>query len=156
MKANNNWNYERWRTRDRLIDYDFNIVPPHPHSAGLPFIYPWENSSLSQLSKQIITLAHNNGYEGNEEDFWKRFTNDKIIFDAINNFPIPGDETTLYLDIETDILYYFKKVSYINMEAAAEIGIAIVGKAKIGSNGEEITYVYIPIKAIPIENELVS
>ena len=42
------------------------------------------------------------------------------------------------------------------MKVAAEIGIAIVGKAKVGSNGEEVIYVYIPIKAIPIENELVS
>lgn len=51
------WNYERHRTRDRLLEYDINIMPPHPHSAGLSMVYPWENVSLKMLETQILALA---------------------------------------------------------------------------------------------------
>jgi len=42
---------ERWRTRDRLLEYDESIMPLRPHSAGLSMIYPWENVTLLTLEK---------------------------------------------------------------------------------------------------------
>ena len=70
MNPNLNWNRERWRTRDRLLDYDFSIVPPLPHSAGLSIVYPWEGIASVQLLEQIIDTAKLRGYIANEEDFW--------------------------------------------------------------------------------------
>ena len=147
------WNYERYRTRDRLLEYDFNIYPMVPHSAGLSMIYPWENIAIQQLSKQIIEVARLNGYTGSEEDLWRKFSNGTIHQGTLDNFPIPGNEQDLYLDTETDILYYFKSVtSTVYTDVAARVGVAIVGYSKIEDSEEIVTYLYIPIKAMPIEN----
>lgn len=40
------WNYERKRTRDRLIEYTINIIAPMPHSINLPYIYPWDTKQI--------------------------------------------------------------------------------------------------------------
>lgn len=92
-----NWNYERWRTRDLLLEYDSKIMPPHPRAGGiamvypwgssmldgvvdnyipnkphtttLSMIYPWENTSLNILSHQLYLLAVMYGFEGTEDDF---------------------------------------------------------------------------------------
>jgi len=37
---------ERWRTRDRLLEYDISIMPARPRTAGLAMVYPWENNLL--------------------------------------------------------------------------------------------------------------
>ena len=138
------WNKERKRTRDRLLDYDFSIVPAYPHSAGLPMVYPWENITLSQLSHQFFTLAQKNGYEGSEEELWKRFYHHSVVYGTLDSFPIPGEENTLYLDIETEILYYYKNISgEIDAAKIAVVGGAIVGYSEI----LDVTYVYIPIRA---------
>jgi len=34
-------NYERYRTRDLLLEYDNKIVPPKPRIAGLNTVYSW-------------------------------------------------------------------------------------------------------------------
>ena len=47
------WNYERKRTRDRLIEYNLNIIVPTPYSAGLLFLYPRENLIIKQLENLI-------------------------------------------------------------------------------------------------------
>lgn len=96
------WNHERRRTRDLLVEYDINIMPPHPragglaivypwgssfldnvidmsipkqpHTTNLSMVYPWENTSLNILSHQLYQLAVQNGFEGTYEDFTKLFT----------------------------------------------------------------------------------
>ena len=102
MKKGIDWNYERYRTRDLLLEYDTNIMPPHPRAGGisvvypwgssvwdnvvdmsipntphtttLSMIYPWENTSLNILSHQLFLLAVMNGFNGTEEDFKELFT----------------------------------------------------------------------------------
>lgn len=180
MKANNNWNYERWRTRDRLLEYDFNIVPPHPHSAGIPFIYPLEEMNLSPLlplsinsaelpviypweemhtaiiEREIYEIAVKNGYDGTAEHLWSVFSADGfVVTGTIDTFPIPGNENNLYLDEETGILYYFKATSNpVDEEAVARVGAAIVGISRV--NGEEITYLYIPVRALLLEDTILN
>lgn len=111
-----NWNKERWRTRDRLLDYDSSIMPPHPYNGdiALPVVYPWENVTLSVLSHQLYEIALQNGFSGTEENFLKKFSNGsnekEIIVGTIATFPENGQEDYLYLDRETGILYYFSDV----------------------------------------------
>lgn len=144
-----NWNFERWRTRDRLIDYDFNIIPPAPHSAGLSMIYPWEDISLKQLDKQIFTLAQQHGYDGTIDSFWERFNGGGILFGTLDTFPVPGQFNNLYFDVTTKILYYFTTAGYdIDEETIARVGGAIVGKSRI----DMINLLYLPIKALCIED----
>ena len=92
-----NWNHERWRTRDLLLEYDTDIMPPHPRAGGLAMIYPWgssvydnvvdysiphnphtttlsmiypwENTSLNILNHQLYLIALQNGFNGTEKDF---------------------------------------------------------------------------------------
>ena len=143
------WNFERYRTRDRLIDYDFSIVPAAPHSAGLSMVYPWENVALDQLAIQIFILAKNHGFDGTEEQFWNRFVNPSVVVSTLDEFPIPGDENTLYLDRETDVLYYYKNAEHIeHPERIARVGGAIVGYSIIG----DITYLYLPVRALLMED----
>jgi len=95
-------NYERYRTRDLLLEYDRTIVPPKPRAAGLSniyswgsapldnlngdappiptqtdigIIYPWENTSLSIFSHQLYSVAIINGFIGTEREFLDRFVN---------------------------------------------------------------------------------
>ena len=95
------WNYERHRTRDLLVEYDINIMPPHPragglaivypwgssmwdnvidmsipkqpHTTNLSMVYPWENTSLNILSHQLYLLAVQSGFEGTEAEFKELF-----------------------------------------------------------------------------------
>ncbi len=141
---------ERKRTRDRLLEYNPMIIPPRPHTAGLAMIYPWENSSLSILQHQLFLIAQNNGFEGEESEFLDRFVHGGkggVNVGTINTFPIPGVEDQLYLDTGTEILYYFKIApDGISAEIADKIGAEVVGRAEDNS-----IYVYIPVRALPIE-----
>lgn len=115
MTNQRDWNYERYRTRDLLLEYDKAIMPPRPRAAGLssvyswgstiptdeetlnipipvqkdiPIIYPWENISLSIFSNQLYKVALINGFVGTEKDFLNRFVNyvsDKQIIFEIFN-----------------------------------------------------------------------
>lgn len=98
MKLNiTDMNSTRRATRDLLLEYDSNIMPPHPRAAGLSYvynwldsnkapdettdmpplptasnmhmIYPWESTNLSILSAQLYTLAANSGYTGTQQEF---------------------------------------------------------------------------------------
>lgn len=90
-------NSNRRATRDLLLEYDSNIMPPHPRAAGLNYvynwldsnaapdetygvppmpttsemhmIYPWENTNLGILSSQLYALATNSGYTGTQQQF---------------------------------------------------------------------------------------
>ena len=114
------WNYERYRTRDRLLEYDVNIIPPRPHSGGLPVIYPWEGTSMAILMNQLYNLAATSGYDGTAEEFGtnfgKFFSTKHIIFDTTENFPDEGDRDKLYFATDTNILYYFDN-EYIPVNA---------------------------------------
>lgn len=141
---------ERKRTRDRLLEYDLTIMPPRPHTAGLAMIYPWENSSLLALQHQLFLIAQNNGYNGEETDFLARFAQGNnsggVNTGTINTFPIPGVENQLYLDTETEVLYYFKIfTNEIQEEFINKYGIEIVGSM------DNIIYAYIPVRALPME-----
>lgn len=146
---------ERRRTRDRLLEYDIAIMPPRPHTAGLAMIYPWENTSLSTLSHQVYLIAKNNGFVGEETEFWERFSHNStggVNIGTIETFPIPGMEDQLYLDVETEILYYFKIASQnVSEEIADQYGAEVVGRTEDGS-----IYVYIPVRALPIEPLLID
>ena len=151
------WNRERYRTRDRLLDYTLNLYPIIQPIAEMPYIYPWENIQLGILSKQILELAKQNGYTGDEQLLWERFSEGTIVTGTLNTFPIPGDEKKLYLDTETTILYYFKfTTNELDFNLIARIGGAIVGTSIIGDTVDIIKYLYLPIHALPIENTILN
>lgn len=150
MSQKLDWNRERYRTRDLLLEYDYNIMPAHPRAAGLPIIYPWENQSLSVISYQLYEIAKNYGFPGTVDEFFSKFSlyGGNIIKGTVNTFPIPGNENNLYFDEESEILYYFSaKNMEILSETAAKIGAAIVGYSVVKDTQEIITYLYIPVKA---------
>ena len=150
-----NWNRERWRTRDRLLEYDSNIYPMVPHTAGLQMVYPWETLQLGQLATSLLKLAKQYGFTGSEDLLFNRMFNGNLYKGTLTTFPIPGDENCLYLDTETDILYYFKATTEtVYAEHAAQVGAIIVGHSIIEDTEEIITYLYIPIRALPIENTI--
>ena len=140
---------ERKRTRDRLLEYDQAIMPQRPHTAGLAMVYPWENSSLAILQHQLFIIAQNNGYDGEETDFLARFAQGSgggVNTGTIDTFPVPGVENQLYLDIETEILYYFKIfTNEIQEEFINKYGIEIVDRT------DDVIYAYIPVRALPME-----
>lgn len=146
--------YERWRTRDRLLRYSGTIIPPRPHTPNIVTVYPWEDIPLSILSHQLYLVAKDNGYNGSEDKFLERFASGTseggsggIITGTISTFPVPGEEDILYLDTETDILYYFKIAQRdVAAEVAAQYGAEVVGRNSSGA-----IYVYIPIRALPME-----
>ena len=141
------WNRERKRTRDRLLEYDFNIVPPHPHTAGLSMLYPWENLQISMIGIAILQLARKNGFSGDDAAFWERFSEGAVIKGAAATFPATGHSNNLYLDEDTGTLYYFKENSTpINVEVAEEIGAIITSNNNL----------YIPIRALLIENTILN
>lgn len=138
---------ERWKTRDLIMDS--NISSPF---SSIQSVYPWENIQLSHLSKQIYQIAVNSGYTESEENFWSKFSKDAVITGTINDFPAEGETNKLYLDDNSGILYYFIKTTQpVHLELANAIGAII-------TSGEEETetYVYLPIKALPIENLIFS
>ena len=94
------WNRQRIKTRDRLFDYD---LPAYPIIDKLQAPYPWASASLSVLSKQLYELALQKGFLGTQDTFLSRFANGTIIRGTLNQFPIPGDSDTLYLDKTTSV-----------------------------------------------------
>lgn len=145
------WNRQRIKTRDRLFDYD---LPMYPIIDKLQAPYPWASANLSVLTKQLYEIALQNGFLGNQQSFISRFTNGSIIRGTLDSFPIPGNADTLYLDKETDVLYYFKQTNTeLNLQLLARIGAAIVGHSIVAGTEDTITtYLYIPIRAMPLQD----
>ena len=117
---NLDWNHERHRTRDLLLEYDISIMPARPRAAGLTIVYPWENSLLQLLGKQLYNIAANSGFSGTEEDFNSHFgeylNSKQIIFSTYNAFPQVGEIDKLYFDQTDKILYYWNN-EYIPVNA---------------------------------------
>lgn len=148
------WNRQRIKTRDRLFDYD---LPAYPIIDKLQAPYPWVSASLSVLSKQLYELALQNGFLGTKDTFLNRFANGSIVYSTLSQFPVPGDANTLYLDQKTDILYYFKDTTNeINLDLIARIGAAIVGYSIVVDTEEPLTYLYIPVRAMPLEDLILN
>lgn len=173
--------FERRRTRDRLLEYDYYLIPLSPHSAGIAMlfptesdkivitipaiieeaqlntIYPWENYSLSILSHQMYLIAKDNGFDGSESQFLTKFgaigtaTNGNVIVGTVETFPEHGDENALYLDRDTGILYYFKET-----ENSINISAAIENNAFIKQQEENYFSLYIPIRALLIEDTILN
>lgn len=144
------WNRQRFKTRDRLLNYDSTVVPMIPTAgASMPTIYPWENASLAILSHQIFKLAQASGYTGTEDLLFKRFNTGAVhYYSSLEEFPIPGTVGDLYLDTTTQIVYYYvTTTNEVDATKIAIIGGAIVGYSIIGNE----TYLYLPIRALPIE-----
>lgn len=153
MNQKRDWNYERYRTRDLLLEYDSSILPFHPRAGGLKIIYPWENIDNSILKQQIYQVALDNGYVGTVDDFWSKFSTGLLIHGTIDTFPVPGNENNLYLDDESGILYYFKEITgTINLNMVARIGAVIVGQSTTNDEQEQNIFLYIPVHAMPIED----
>ena len=152
------WNRERKRTRDRLSDYEiskFDLVYPCSKSK-FDLVYPWYNHSLNVLSKQLYELASKHGFTGTQDNLINNLFQDSIMIESFENFPIPGNVNLLYLDSETSILYYFKETTNdINIEVAETIGAKIVGQNTDEVTGNIITYMYIPVRAMLIENSII-
>ena len=116
------WNHERYRTRDLLLEYNSNIMPFHPRAAGLAIIYPWENTSSTILLAQLYQIAAASGYEGTEDDFKQNFghylqnAGKELVFAPFVDFPEIGNENTLYFASDTKILYYYDE-EYIPVNA---------------------------------------
>ena len=178
---------ERHRTRDLLLEYDHAIMPPHPRAGGLhvvypwgnnsryhdgddiadlplnpndtnmDMIYPWENITNAALAQQIYAIAQKYGYNSTLQQFWIKFSNTSVVYGTLATFPNPGAEDYLYMDTETDILYYFKSTTKIvNKEAAARVGIAIIGNSRVNRDGAKITDMYIPVRSLLIEDTILS
>lgn len=125
------WNRERKRTRDLLLEYDLNIMPPHPRSGGImPMIYPWENYNLSALNYQLYLIAKNGGFEGTLDEFNTLFASfvgaRSIIFVHTNEFPEEGATDKLYFDLDEKILYYWDN-DYIPVNAMLIANTTIYG-----------------------------
>lgn len=104
----------RERTRDLLIEYNMLPVPSRAQTLN-PF--PRSNVDTYTFGQQLYELACLSGYTGTKEQFLNNFglflNNQRILFDILSNFPIPGQEGYLYYDIETNILYAWKNNEYI-------------------------------------------
>lgn len=102
---------ERARTRDLLLEYNKTIMPPKPRSAGLAYIYPWENLSLSIFSQQLFKLAENSGFNGTKSDFFEKFgsllQSRNTVFENFIDFPDKGEINKLYFALDEKILYYW-------------------------------------------------
>lgn len=104
---------ERWRTRDRLLEYDRDIMPLVPHTAGLRMVYPWEDFNLGRM---LYELAVSSGYDGTYTEFINSFgvfvSGKSIIYALFNEFPEEGDSELLYFATDEKILYYWDNGYY--------------------------------------------
>ena len=111
-----NWNKERFRTRDLLLEYNLDILPIQPSQENSVITYPWENIQLATIEKQLYQIAKNSGFNGTENDFLLNFgryiSNRSIIYDIYINFPEIGETDKLYFDLDEKILYYWNNGYY--------------------------------------------
>lgn len=119
---------ERRRTRDLLLEYSLQSLVPRPRAAGLAMVYPWENSALTILAKQIYEIANNSGFTGTEREFYEHFgeylSGKQIIYALYQDFPQEGETDKFYFDLDEKILYYWDN-DYIPVNAMLIAGTII-------------------------------
>ena len=139
---------ERWKTRD-LISH--TQIATGGYFSSIVSVYPWEQIQNTQLEEQLYEIAKSNGFEGSIEEFCenyaKIFAGGTVVKIPLSQFPAPGNELNLYLDTEGGTLYYYKTVSELNMELVNCVGAQVAGRSE-----DNDYYLYIPVKAVPIEN----
>lgn len=145
------WNRERKRTRDRLLQYNLlSTANPIIISQLVPTPISI-NESL--IENTIFNIAKKYGFSGTNIDFWGKFNTQNIHYGTIDTFPTQGIQYDLYLDTLTHTLYYFKiSTSQIDISLAQQIGAIIVDIQILEDTNTTITYLYIPVHALPIEN----
>lgn len=149
------WNRERKRTRDRLLKCDMNELLPSPYTNVIDTIYPWTNQSLGILQQYLYEIAKKHGFTGEKDKLFERFSKGTVTYATIDTFPIHGSPQQLYLDNETDVLYYAKTISQIqNIQQLYSMGIII--SDTVSDENNTLYYLYIPIRALPIENLIFS
>ena len=108
----------RARTRDLLLEYDREIMPPNADILELNIIYPWHTLKLETLKEELYSFASNSGYSGTYEQFKNLFgsylfqKNEMIVFDYFENFPEIGEIDRLYFDLTDKILYHWIEDRY--------------------------------------------
>ena len=143
------WNRERYRTRDRLLTYNLNHILPFPQLAPVIAIDPYERAARNILMRQLYDIAKQYGFIGTSDDFFSSLGKDNLVRGTLSTFPVPGENNKLYLDEETSILYYFRAADEpINLN-----NIEIIGAHIAGTDNNTI-YIYIPVRALPMENTI--
>ena len=106
------------------------------------------------LSHQIFKLAQASGYTGPEDLLFRRFDAGAIHhYSSLAEFPVPGVEGDLYFDTSTQIVYYYvTTLGEVDAARIAIIGGAIVGYSVISNE----TYLYLPIRALPMEDIILN
>lgn len=146
MTDKHDWNYERYRTRDLLLEYDKDIMPPRPRAAGLKIIYPWESIMLSNFIDQLYQVAVENGYSGTKDEYLSKnaevLNANEIITGKLDSFPIPGNIENIYFDNEKAILYYYQFI-----EGEIDTTSPKFADARIFIDEDNNTHLYIPIES---------
>lgn len=145
---------QRWKTRDRLLEYDINVENIEPNPIILNNVFPWDNLQLSVLGQQLYMIAANNGYTGTRDTFLERFALGSepnfVVCDTRADFPAIGSIATLYLDHSTSILYYAISTATLDAVLLERIG------GFIGTEENHLYYCYIPVRALPIEDIILN
>lgn len=142
-------NKDRWATASLTLDTN-----KYQMANNIQTVYPWEKIQRSQLKQQLYELAKDYGYTGTEDDFMMRFIGGVIITVYNKDFPIPGDSTSLYFETSKEILYYFKQTTEeVDEQVASAVGAIIVDIET--EAGVTTTSLYIPVKAMPVENLII-
>ena len=122
-------------TRDLLLEYDFNIMPPRPRAAGLGIVYPWENMGLTSFTHTLYLIAANSGFTGTEQQFHENFgaflENKQIIFEKYDNFPEEGNRNIIYFDLDENTMYCWDKDAYVPVNTLLIDGTILDGGSSI-------------------------
>ena len=141
---------DRWATAQLTLNTN-----NYQAANNIQTVYPWENAQLTILAQQIYKIAQNAGYTEDIQSFYNQFNEGTVIITNLEDLPPIGNSNKLYLDKSSGILYYFistDKVIY--NELASAIGAVIINS--IENDSQIITNLYIPVKAMPIENLIIN
>lgn len=83
-----NWNFERFRTRNRLLECLDN-------TSSLPISYPRVDMSSSSIAKKLfLAMQEEYGYDKTEEEFWTNLVNNESTTQNIMQ-TVGGLESTI-------------------------------------------------------------
>lgn len=151
-----NMNAQRKATRDKLLEVYKYQPKDLSYINSIQSVYPWEKMQQSQLEQQLYQIAVDNGFTGTVEEFKRRYTDafagGRVINGTIDTFPVPGEYQNIYYDTDSNIIYHFvaATTSELNPQLATLVGSYIVGEEG------DLTYLYVPIRALLIENMIIG